>query len=111
MKSFSSTSFAGEHSEAMAGALAAVAKNPRALFTAFQWFLFEAKDTVFFTAFSKTSFDKDGLVNLVADMVALAPQLTHGFVGAKPGQPFPKHLLDAITSVELVDNFDGYPDK
>ena len=44
-------------------------------------------------------------------MVALAPQLTHGFVGARPGQPFPKHLLDAITDVEVVDEFDGYPDK
>ena len=66
MKSFSSTSFAGEHTEALASALAAVAKNPRALFTDFQWFLFEAKDTVFFTAFSETSFDKDGLGNLVA---------------------------------------------
>ena len=44
-------------------------------------------------------------------MVALAPQLTHGFLGAHPGQPFPKQLLDAITSVEMVDEFDGYPDK
>ena len=48
---------------------------------------------------------------MVAEMIALAPQLTHGFVGAKPGQPFPKHLLDAITSVEMVDELDGYPDK
>jgi hypothetical protein len=48
---------------------------------------------------------------MVAEMVALAPQLTHGFVGAQPGQPFPKHMLDAITSVEVVDEFDGYPDK
>ncbi len=40
-----------------------------------------------------------------------APQLSHGFVGARPGQPFPKHLLDAITSVEIVDDFDGFPDK
>ena len=44
-------------------------------------------------------------------MVALAPQLTHGFVGARPGHPFPQHILDAITSVEEVDSFDGYPDK
>jgi hypothetical protein len=44
-------------------------------------------------------------------MVARAPQLTHGFVGARPGQPFPKHLLDAITEVSVVDDFDGYPDK
>jgi hypothetical protein len=92
-------------------AMAAVSKDPQALFTDFQWFLYEAKDTVFFTAYSKTSFDKESIGNLVADMVALAPQLTHGFVGARPGQPFPKHVLDAITHVEEVDEFDGYPDK
>ena len=111
MKSFSSTSFASDHAEALDLALAAVGKNPQALFTDFQWFLYEAKDTVFFTAFSRTSFDRDGLSNLVADMVNLAPQLTHGFVGARPGHPFPKHLLDAITSIETVDEFEGYPDK
>jgi hypothetical protein len=111
VKSFSQSSFASDHAEVLEQALAAVAKNPQALFTDFQWFLYEAKDTVFFTAFSKTRFDKDSIGNLVADMVALAPQLTHGFVGAKPGQPFPKHLLDAITHVEEVDEFDGYPDK
>jgi hypothetical protein len=111
MKSFSSTSFANAPAEVLEGALAAVSENPQALFTDFQWFLFEGKDTVFYTAFSKLKLDKDGLTNLVAGMVALAPQLTHGFVGARPGQPFPKHLLDAITSVEIVDEFDGYPDK
>jgi hypothetical protein len=111
VKSFSSTSFASDHAEALDLALAAVNQHPQALFTDFQWFLYEAKDTVFFTAFSKTSFTKDSIGNLVADMVSLAPQLSHGFVGARPGQPFPQHLLDAITSVEEVDSFDGYPDK
>jgi hypothetical protein len=111
VKSFSSTSFANDHAETLDLALAAVNRNPQALFTDFQWFLYEARDTVFFTAFSKQSFDKDSIGNLVAEMVALAPQLTHGFVGARPGQPFPKHLLDAITHIEMVDEFDGYPDK
>ena len=111
MKSFSSTSFASDHAEVLDLALAAVRKDPQALFTDFQWFLYEARDTVFFTAFSKTVFDQDSLGNLVADMVALAPQLTHGFVGARPGHPFPQHLIDAITSHEVVDSFDGYPDK
>ncbi|RZA23643.1 MAG: hypothetical protein EOP02_14620, partial [Proteobacteria bacterium] len=95
----------------MALATAAVKRHPQALFTDFQWFLYQGQDTVFFTAFSTQSYDKDGLGNMVAEMVALAPQLTHGFVGAQPGQPFPKHMLDAITSVEMVDEFDGYPDK
>jgi hypothetical protein len=111
MKSFSSSSFANDHAEILDLALAAVNKHPQALFTDFQWFLYEARDTVFFTAFSRNAFDKDSLGNLVADMVALAPQLSHGFVGARPGQPFPKHLLDAITHVEEVDSFDGYPDR
>ena len=111
MKSFSSSSFANDHAEVLDLALAAVSKHPQALFTDFQWFLYEGRDTVFFTAFSKLSFDKDTIGNLVAEMVALAPQLTHGFFGARPGQPFPKHLLDAITSIEMVDDFEGYPDK
>ena len=111
MKSFSSSSFAGQHADALALAQAAVRQHPQALFTDFQWFLYEGRDTVFFTAFSTESYDKDSLGNMVAEMVALAPQLTHGFVGAQLGQPFPKHLLDAITSVEAVDEFDGYPDK
>ena len=111
MKSFSSSSFANDQAEVLDLALAAVSKHPQALFTDFQWFLYEGHDTVFYTAFSTQSFDKEQIGNLVAEMVALAPQLTHGFFGARPGQPFPKHLLDAITSVELVDDFDGYPDK
>ena len=111
MKSFSSSSFANDHAELLDLALAAVNKHPQALFTDFQWFLYEARDTVFFTAASRQSFTKESLGNLVADMVALAPQLTHGFVGARPGQAFPQHLLDAITHVEEVDELDGYPDK
>ena len=53
MKSFSSSSFATDQSEILALALAAVQEHPQALFTDFQWFLYEARDTVFFTAFSK----------------------------------------------------------
>jgi hypothetical protein len=111
MKSFSSTSFANDHTQALERALAAVGQDPQALFTDFQWFLYEGHDTVFFTAFSQIQFDEDKLGNLVAELVSLAPQLTHGFMGARPGQPFPKHLIDAITNLEFVDSFEGYPDK
>ena len=111
MKSVSSAGVASEEAIVLKAAQAAVDRHPQALFTDFQWFLFEAKDAVFYTAFSETAFDKEALGNIVAEMVALAPQLTHGFVGARPGQPFPKHLLDAITDVQTVDSFDGYPDK
>jgi hypothetical protein len=111
VKSFSSSSFASSHAELLDLALAAVNRHPQALFTDFQWFLYEARDTVFFTAFSKLSFSKEELNGLVAEMVALAPQLSHGFVGARPGQPFPHHLLESITKVVEVDEFDGYPDQ
>jgi hypothetical protein len=112
MKSFSSSSFAsGDHTEALDLAFAAVQKDPQALFTNFQWFLFAGKDTIFFTAFSKETFDKERLKQLVAQVVGLAPQLTHGFIGARPGQPLTESQLDAITSVDMVDTFDGYPDK
>ncbi len=111
MKSFSSSSFASDHAVALDLAAEAVRDNPHALFTDFQWFLLEGKDTIFFTAFSKRRFDKASIEQLTAQMVALAPQLTHGFVGARPGHPFPQHILDAITSVEEVDSFEDYPDK
>jgi hypothetical protein len=111
MKSFSSSSFASGHTEALDLAFAAVQKDPLALFTNFQWFLFAGKDTIFFTAFSKEAFDKAKLKDLVRQVVGLAPQLTHGYVGARPGHPFTEAQLDAITSVEMVDDFEGYPDK
>jgi hypothetical protein len=55
MKSFSSSSFANDHAELLDLALAAVNKHPQALFTDFQWFLYEARDTVFFTAASRSA--------------------------------------------------------
>ena len=111
MKSFSTSSFPTDQGDVLNTALMAVRKNPQALFTSFQWFLYAAKNTVYFTAFSTETFDKEKLCNTVAQMAALAPQLTHGFVGALPGQPFPRNMLEAITSIQEVDDFDGYPDK
>ena len=73
MKSFTSSSFAGQQADALTLARAAVERNPQALFTDFQWFLYKGKDTVFFTAFSTESYDKDRLGNMVAEMIALAP--------------------------------------
>jgi len=111
VKSFSATSFASEHTEVLERAIAAVKKNPQALFTDFQWFLYRAQNTVYFSAFCEKTFDQESLIKFVGNMVTLAPQLTHGFVGATPGQPLAKHILDAVSSIEEVDSFDGYPDK
>lgn len=110
MKSFSSSSFAGQPVDVLDRAHAAVNRDPQALFSDFQWFLYEGHDTVFFTAFSTLNYAKDDLGNLVAEMAALAPQLTHGFAGARPGHPFPQQVLDAITSVQIVDDLEPYPD-
>ncbi len=109
MKRFSSSSFAGPNADALTWSTSSA--NPQALFSDFQWFLYQGRDTVFFSAFSTRTYTFDDLSNMLAEMVALAPQLTHGFVGAQPGQPFPKHLLDAIISLEEVDDLALYPDK
>src|SRR5690348_7846940 len=111
LKSSSASNAVVEHDDELQWAAKAVRKHQQALFTNFQWFLYHSRNTVYFTAFSRTAFTKDSLSNFVAEMVALAPQLTHGFKGALPGQPFPKHILDAITDVRDVDDFEGYPDK
>ena len=58
VKSFSSSSFASDASEQLARAQAAVDKDPQALFTDFQWFLWKGRDTVFYTAFSTDRLDK-----------------------------------------------------
>jgi hypothetical protein len=111
VKSFSPNSFADETSRQFELALSAVKRDPQALFSDFQWFLFEAKDAVYFTAFSKLKLDHAELTRIVGEMIALAPQLTHGFVGALPGRPFPQHLVDAIIDSQEVESFEGYPDK
>jgi hypothetical protein len=111
MKSFTGRSFETVQATIPQAALARVAKDPQALFTDFQWFLFEGRDTVFFTAFSREAVDEAGVHALVENMVLLAPQLTHGFVGARPGEPLTSGQIDAITSIETVEDFEGYPEK
>jgi len=111
MKSFTARSFETEPARIPEAVLARLEEDPRALFTDFQWFLYEGRDTVFFTAFARQPIDAAGAQTLVANMVALAPQLTHGFVGARPGEPLTAEQIAAITTVVTVDDFDGYPDK
>ena len=64
---------------ALEAAHRAVQKDPLALFTNFQWFLFAGKDTIFFTAFSRERFDKEKLKNLVAGIEATARELDKVF--------------------------------
>ncbi len=111
MKSFSSHSFSGATSADLAEIEAAVRENPFALFTDFQWYLYQSQNTVFFSAYTEQAYTRESLHKKVAEMVSLAPQLTHGFMGAKPGQAFPQQILDAVVTLEEVDSFEGYPDK
>ena len=111
MKGFSPTGVPSEQALMLQGASNALAKDPLALFTDLQWFLFEAKDAVFFTAFSRRSFDQDTLREIVSQMVGLAPQLSQGFAGARPGHPLTQDVARAITKLDIVDSFEGYPDK
>ena len=40
------------------------------------------------------------IANLTAHMVSLAPQLTHGFVGARPGHLFRQFLAEVVAREE-----------
>ncbi|MEX1181133.1 MAG: hypothetical protein WEB63_10050 [Cucumibacter sp.] len=89
--------------------ITATVRDPLALFTNFQWFVFRARNTVFYTAYSSHRFDEEMLNRLVARIVSLAPQLTQGFIGARPGEALPQRLVDEITSIGEVDSFEKFP--
>jgi hypothetical protein len=112
VKNFSNSTAAAAASDAKvwARAAAVAARDPYALFSDFQWFMFKAQGTVWFAAFTSVSFTREHLQDVVAHMVGLAPQLTYGFVGSRPGQPIPKAMLEDIVSLGEVDTFDGLPD-
>lgn len=111
MKSLSVSSFARDEADVLARAAATTASDPQQLFTDFQWYLYQGRDTVFFAVALRSTLTRSGLEKLVSDMAALAPQLTHGFVGAIPGEPFSRRMLEAIISIREVDGFLGYPDQ
>ena len=109
MKSFGATALADASSSDFESFPSPV-KDPEALFSDLQWFVYRARNTVYFTSFSKQQYDKEALMDMVAKMVTLAPQLTFGYEGARPGMPLTEKQLETITDVEIVDSFDGYPD-
>jgi hypothetical protein len=108
MKSLS-TIGAKAGTDALAGGLPPTVRDPLTYFTNFQWFVFQARNTVFYTAYSSQRFDAEMLKSLVVRIVSLAPQLTHGFIGARPGEALPHNLIDAITSITEVDGFEEFP--
>ncbi|MBU2533288.1 MAG: hypothetical protein KKB37_11145 [Alphaproteobacteria bacterium] len=110
MKSFGATASADASFEDF-GRYPSPVTDPEALFSDLQWYIYRARNTVYFTSFSNKRYDKEALKDMVAKMCILAPQLTFGYEGARPGAPLTEKQLEAITKVELIDSFDGYPDK
>lgn len=111
MKNFSTSSYSNEHAAAMRRAAELTRTDPLALLTDGQWFAYGSKDTVFYVAFSRTPVDSFILTQTVADLIALAPQLTMAYRGARPGEPLSALEVAEITSIAEVDSFDCMPDR
>lgn len=84
--------------------------DPRAGFSDMQWFLYHQRNVVFYAAFSAVPFDRDGLDHRIAAFAALAPQVTGGYLGARPGEPLNAASIRAISSIEEVDTLEGLPE-
>ncbi len=78
-------------------------------FTANQWYCYQARQTVFFTAFSSDIPDRNDLRQMAASLCDLAPQLRESFAGARPGEAIGEKILDKIISLEQVKSLDNYP--
>lgn len=76
-----------------------------------QWYCFQAKQAVFFSAFSSETTDKKSLIKMAVNLIRLAPQLGSGFDGAIAGEPLSDKILDQITSISQVEEFENYPQK
>ncbi len=88
----------------------ATSGDPRAGFSDMQWFLYHQRNVVFYAAFSSVPFDRESLDARIAAFAALAPQVTGGYLGARPGQPLDRATVHAISSIEEVDSLDGLPE-
>lgn len=110
MKRFSAASLDDDHAAALDHAVTRAGGDPLAMMSNTQWFLYKARDTAFYTAYTKSAIDKPRLNEVVEGMIKLAPQLIYYFDGATPGEPPTPELLDSITEIVEVDDFDGYPD-
>lgn len=82
---------------------------PQAGFTDNQWYCHQARQTVFFTAFSLERSNRAAVEKIAADLARLAPQLNTGFIGARPAEPLTKEIIGAICDVKTVDDLSGYP--
>lgn len=85
------------------------AHDPTTHYTDGQWYCYQARQSVYFSAFSKASLSAKDLQSFTADLLANAPQVTVGFKKSKNGALDPELLSQMIERVE-VDDLDAYPD-
>ena len=100
-----------KEAEALPIPLEAVSLNPHADFTNNQWYCHQARQTVFFTAFTDEITDLAKLKQIAARLGVLAPQLTTGFVGARPFEPLEDNVLSRICQIDTVDDLNVYPEN
>ncbi len=85
--------------------------EPTKDFTDNQWYFYQARHTVYFTAFSNDNITIKTLENIAKNLVELAPQLLAGFDNNDNGKNFPTEILQQICSIKTVESLKDYPDK
>jgi len=100
-----------KEAETLPPALEAVSADLHADFTNNQWYCHQARQTVFFTAFTNEVHDLDNLKQIAARLGLLAPQLTTGYLGARAHEPLADNILSRICHIETVDDLDAYPEN
>jgi len=85
--------------------------DPIAKFTDNQWYYYQARHTVFFTAFTKEKVTKDSLIDIAKTLVNLAPQLCTGFSNVGNAEDFPRQILEKICSIKTTKELDDYPNN
>lgn len=87
------------------------ADDPTAGFSDLQWYMYRQRNVAFFGAYTRRALADADVLDLARDLVARAPQLRTGFVGAAPEQPLPDTVLQRLVYRESVATLDGFPDR
>ena len=83
--------------------------DPLSLFTDHQWYYHQARQTVYFAAASPDPIDTDGLVDLAERLIDMVPQIG-AFHVASTGRVLDRRTLEAVVSVESVEDLSAWPD-
>lgn len=83
--------------------------DPTAGFTDLQWYIYHQRAVAYFGAFSTQEFDAQGLLDLARSLLAAAPQFLQGY--RHSGKRITDAVLQRISSLETVHDFEGFPDR